>query len=75
MSVQVLITSTCVYVLLMQIFNLYIIIFNTYIDNLFVVQMRTNVYWALPCVMTTLHVRTLWAATTAPAKRASLEMG
>ena len=30
--------------------------------------------WALPCVMTTLHVRTLWAATTAPATRASLAM-
>ena len=31
-------------------------------------------YWALPSVMTTLHVRTLWAATTAPAMKASLAM-
>ena len=30
--------------------------------------------WVLPCVMITLHVRTLWVATTAPAMRASLAM-
>ena len=37
-------------------------------------QILMSAYWALPSVMTTLHVRTLWAATTASAMKASLAM-